>query len=110
MSGVKVDESGECMVLLVDGGRPVILVGPASDPDSVEMLWIGPRFFRNRSALRFGKHEFFRLYLHRYGFHHPEDPHASPEMILPASVAVLKSDDQGEPRVYTRTYDPDRAN
>lgn len=85
----------------------MILVGPASDPESVEMIWAGPRFLRNRSALRYGKSQYFRLYLERYGFRHPEDPHASSNMVLPASVAVMQSDDQGEPRMYSKTYDPD---
>lgn len=108
MRRVEVDGEGEVMALVVEQGRPCILIGPPDNPDVAELVYIGPRFFRARAALRHGKTVYFQLYLERYGFRHPEDPHAPAGVELPASVAVLKSTDNGEARVYSETYDPDQ--
>jgi hypothetical protein len=96
------------MVVVIEQGHACILVGPTNDPDSATMLWVGPKFRRARSALRHAKSVYFKLYLDRYGFHHPESPHAIKGTVLPASVAVMQSSDHEGPRVYSQTYDPDQ--
>lgn len=106
MHGVKLSDQGEFMVLMFsDDGRPLILCGDASDPDTAELLYVGPRFNRERSAQRHGKAVYFKLYFERYGFRHPEDPRVVPGTVMPASVAVIKGDDH---TMQSQTYDPDQ--
>jgi hypothetical protein len=106
MQRVNLSDRGECMALVFSrDGRPCIIVGPVDDPDSAELLYVGPRFFRERSAQRHGKAAYFRLYFERYGFRHPEDPRAIPGTVMPASVLVMKGDDH---TFNSQTYDPDK--
>lgn len=111
MPRVTVDGTGEVMALLIDRGRPYVVVGPpGGEPDKIELLWAGERFHRLKHAREQGMKHYFRLYLERYGFHHPEDPNGKPGRELPLSVAVLKSEDDGPARIYSQTYDPDQLN
>ena len=102
---VTVDGVGEVMALLVEMGRPIILVGPADNPEVAEMLWVGPRFLRPRAAMRHGQSVYFRLYFERYGFRHPNDPHASPGQVMPASVIVAQGEGN---RIASHSFDPDQ--